>query len=74
MRGFLNNLYLRPSCYNCKSKNGVSHADLTIGDFWGVNTVIPKFDDDKGVSLVLVNSKKESLTSRILIWMLEKLN
>ena len=58
MRGFLNNLYLRPSCYNCKSKNGVSHADLTIGDFWGVNTVIPKFDDDKGVSLVLVNSKK----------------
>lgn len=58
MRGFLNNVYLRPSCYNCKSKNGVSHADLTIGDFWGVNTVIPKFDDDKGVSLVLVNSKK----------------
>lgn len=56
MRGFLSNLYLRPSCYACKCKNGVSHSDLTIADFWGINRLMPDFDDDKGVSLVLVNT------------------
>lgn len=35
MKGFLSNVYLRPSCYTCKCKNGKSHSDLTIGDYWG---------------------------------------
>lgn len=56
MKGFLNNIYLRPSCYSCKCKNGVSHSDLTLADFWGINTINPSFDDDKGCSLVLINS------------------
>ena len=58
MRGFLANVYLRPSCYACRCKNGASHSDLTIGDFWGIDTVAPDFDDDKGVGLVLVNTRK----------------
>lgn len=58
MRGFLADVYLRPSCYRCKCKNGVSHSDLTIGDFWGVPKAMPNFDDDKGVGLVLVNTDK----------------
>ena len=58
MRGFLSNIYLRPSCYACKCKNGVNHSDLTIADFWKINQIAPKFDDDKGVGLVLVNTKK----------------
>ena len=56
MKGFLTNVYLRPSCYDCKCKNGVSHSDLTLADFWGIETVNASFDDDKGVGLVLVNS------------------
>lgn len=56
MKGFLANIYLRPSCYQCKCKNGVSHSDLTIADFWGINMLLPDFDDDKGVSLVLANT------------------
>ena len=56
MRGFLANIYLRPSCYGCASKNGVSHSDLTIGDFWGINRIMPDFDDDKGVSVVMINT------------------
>ena len=56
MRGFLSDIYLRPSCYECKCKNGVSHSDLTIADFWGIDRLIPDFDDDKGVGLVLVNT------------------
>ena len=58
MRGFLSDVYLRPSCYRCRCKNGVSHSDLTIADFWGVNQLMPDFDDDKGVGLVLVNTDK----------------
>lgn len=58
MKGFLADLYLRPSCYRCKCKNGVSHSDLTIGDFWGINRLMPDFDDDKGVGLVLLNTDK----------------
>ncbi len=58
MKGFLADIYLRPCCYNCKCKNGVSHSDLTIADFWGVGRLMVDFDDDKGTGLVLINTKK----------------
>ncbi len=58
MRGFLANIYLRPSCYQCKCKNGISHSDLTIADFWGITQLMPDFDDDKGVGLVLLNTNR----------------
>ena len=58
MKGFLADVYLRPSCYQCKCKNGTSHSDLTIADFWGIQNLMPDFDDDKGVGLVLVNTDK----------------
>lgn len=58
MRAFLWDLILRPSCYECKAKAGTSLADLTLGDFWGIDRIIPSIDDNKGVSLVVVNSKK----------------
>ncbi len=58
MKGFLNDLYLRPSCYSCMFKAGESDSDITLGDFWGVEKVNPLFDDDKGVSLVIINSHK----------------
>ena len=58
MRGFLTNLYLRPSCFACPSKCGKSGSDLTFGDFWGIEHVMPEIDDDKGVSCVLVNTEK----------------
>ena len=66
MRGFLSDIYLRPSCYACKCKNGVNHSDLTIADYWGINQISPEFDDDKGIGLVLLNSKKgEDYFSRL---------
>lgn len=58
MRGFLSDIYLRPSCYECKCKNGVNHSDLTIGDYWAARVTDQDFDDDKGVGLVLVNTSK----------------
>ena len=58
MKGFLSNVYLRPSCHSCKCKNGISHSDLTLADFWGIDIIAPDFYDDKGVSLIIVNSEK----------------
>ena len=55
-QGYLDNLYLRPSCYACPVKKGRSHSDLTLGDFWGIEQVCPSMDDNRGTGLVLVNS------------------
>lgn len=57
MQIFLSNLSLRPSCYNCPSKRGSSHSDITLGDFWGIDSISPDFDDDKGCSLIIVNTE-----------------
>lgn len=58
MLGFIKNLFIRPSCFNCTSKYENSSADFTIGDLWGVHQIIPEFDDDKGTSAILLNTTK----------------
>lgn len=56
--GFLQNLYLRPSCVACRSLRGAHHAaDLTISDLWGAQQVCPERDDDTGLSLVQANTQ-----------------
>ena len=58
LRGFLSELYNRPSCHNCHSRELKSASDLTIADYWRVHEKMPEMDDDKGTSLVLVNTAK----------------
>lgn len=58
MRGFLNNLFLRESCYVCQFQKLPRQGDLTIGDFWGIYDFDRNLDDDKGTSLLLVNNDK----------------
>jgi len=58
MNAFLSGLSLRPSCRPCIFAKLHRVADITVGDFWGVETLKPNLDDNKGVSLVLVNTKK----------------
>lgn len=58
MKGFLQNLYLRPSCHNCNSNNFRSGGDITLGDCWGIEKIASDFDDDKGVSLIILNTKQ----------------
>jgi hypothetical protein len=58
MKSFLNNMILRKSCYACPVKGLSSGSDITLGDFWGIERVMPEIDDDKGVSLVLCNTPK----------------
>ena len=58
LKGFLCDLYLRPSCHNCQFRNGKCHSDITIADYWGIWNHHPQMDDDKGTSVVLINTKK----------------
>ena len=57
MIGFLANLYLRPSCHACRFKQGQSHADLTLGDYWAALDEPVPLDDDKGLSVVVVGTQ-----------------
>ena len=57
MQMFLRDYCLRPSCYDCVAKK-VRMADLTIADFWGVNSVAPEMNDGYGTSLVLIRTDK----------------
>ena len=57
MKAFLSDICLRPSCYNCKFKTLHRQSDMTLADFWGIENILPEMDDDKGTSLIFVNSK-----------------
>lgn len=62
MNGFSDDLYLRPSCYNCVFKGlQKKYTDFTIADFWGVNKVAKHLYDGKGTSLVLVHNERADL-------------
>lgn len=54
---FYGHSVLRPSCYECPYKSVMHPGDITIADYWGVEKAASEFDDNKGVSLVLVNGE-----------------
>ncbi len=58
MKLFLKNYILRDSCYNCAFKNENRISDITLADFWGVQNINKEMFDNKGTSLVIVNSEK----------------
>lgn len=53
--GFLVGLYLNRICYECPFSTLPRQGDITLGDFWGVPE---KYKDERGVSVILVNSEK----------------
>lgn len=55
---FLKNFCLRPSCYRCHLKKQRHMADITIGDFWGGDKVVPGFGEEGDMSLILIHSDK----------------
>jgi len=62
------NLFMRPSCAQCKFKKLPRISDVTLGDFWGLP--VKKEDSFNGVSVVLINSEKGHL---LLNWAEENL-
>ena len=45
-------------CQKCPFSSTEREGDISLGDFWGIEQINPKYNDDKGTSLVLVNSKR----------------
>lgn len=55
---FLSTMACRESCGDCRFNKLPRQGDFTAGDFWGIGENYAEFNDNKGVSLVLLNNKK----------------
>ena len=55
-RAFGRALFLRPSCYACPYTTMARVGDLTLGDFWGLRDDELPEQQEKGVSLLMVNT------------------
>jgi hypothetical protein len=55
-RAFGRALFLRPSCHSCAYTNLNRPGDFTLGDFWGLAADELPEQQEKGVSLLLVNT------------------
>lgn len=69
---FYSNHILRPSCFECKYTNQARPGDITIADGWGIGKKSRKLDDNRGVSLILINSDvgkkiKEEITHNLVL-------
>lgn len=60
------------ACFNCRFRNGAHGADLIIGDFWGIEKVLPDIDYAKGINAVLVYTERgDGLLKRTALDMVE---
>lgn len=57
MKIYLKNYCLRESCYDCSTKK-IRYSDITLGDFWGIEEIDPKMNDDMGTSAIIVRTEK----------------
>lgn len=71
--GFQKYITLRPSCYRCKWARPERCADITLGDFWGIEKHDPSLDPKTEVSQVILNTPKgkeyfNTLVEKDLVW------
>jgi len=57
-QGFHPALINRKSCSDCKFSKYPRYSDISVGDFWGINSIAEGLNDNKGTSIVLLNSTK----------------
>lgn len=55
---YFKNCVSRMTCYSCKYACTDRVADLTIGDYWGIDRIPTSLDIKKGVSALFVNTSK----------------
>ncbi len=58
VEGFIKNMMMRYSCYDCKFAECPRRGDFTIGDLWKSDKLDPKSNDRKGTSFVFVNNAR----------------
>lgn len=56
--GMLQGLTYRQSCYHCEFKGSNGSADLIIGDLWKVENRLLNMSANKGISALIINTKK----------------
>ena len=55
---FQYDLMVRDGCEKCPFASISRVGDITLGDFWGIENVLPEIDDNKGISAVLINTEE----------------
>ncbi len=56
-RIFFSNIALRKYCHSCPYTTVDKPADITMGDFWGIEKHYPQFSDGKGCSMAIIRSQ-----------------
>lgn len=59
-RAFGRALFLRPCCYHCPYTSMSRTGDFTLGDFWGLNADELPEQQERGISLLMVNTPHAS--------------
>lgn len=74
MNAFLNNLSINSSCLKCQFNTIPRIADISLADFWGVDNYKKELNDNKGLSLILINnSKAETFVNKYIQDLLEEI-
>lgn len=55
---FLSGTISRECCYRCHYSTFDRVANITLGDYWGIHKIHPKFYSPNGNSLILINDNK----------------
>lgn len=58
LRAYYSFIMNRQSCYACVYSNPERVGDITLGDFWGIEKFSDTIKEEKGISLVQVNTLK----------------
>lgn len=58
MKGFLQDIHLRPSCYFCINKGVDRFSDITLADAWGIREYSKALYHETGTSLVISHTQK----------------
>jgi len=51
-------LLIRECCYNCQFTSTQRVGDITLADYWGIETIDKSLYDSNGVSAILINNEK----------------
>ena len=58
IRLFLEDISINSSCFHCLYRRKKRYSDFSIGDAWNINKITQNMDDNRGITSVIVNSKK----------------
>lgn len=55
---YFSHFMTRPSCHKCHFTSYKRVSDITVSDFWNIKDVSEVVDDNKGISMIMINTLK----------------